>query len=185
MILAMARAVRCVRRLGRRSEGSAAIEFALIAMPFFSLMMAIFETTAIYFASTTLEDAVDDVGRMIRTGQAEQDGLTASQFKQLICDRVNMLLSCDGRLVVDVRAFSDFQNVSFPPPLDPNGKLNNNMQYQIGGPGDVVVVRVFYTWKVMTPILGATLANMSGDERLLTAATTFRNEPFGSILPGA
>ena len=183
MILAMARAMRRVRRFVRRSEGTAAIEFALIAMPFFSLMMAIFETTSIYFASTTLEDAVDDVGRTIRTGQAEVDGVTAGQFKQLICDRVNILLSCDGRLVVDVRSFSNFQNVSFPPPLDSNGKLNNNMQYQIGGPGDVVVVRVFYTWKIMTPVLGATLSNMSGDERLLSAATAFRNEPFGSILP--
>jgi Flp pilus assembly protein TadG len=180
MILAMTRVRRLARRFLAKSGGTAAIEFALIAMPFFSLMMAIFETTVIYFASTTLEDATDVVGRMIRTGQAQEQGLTASQFKQLICNQVNMFLSCDGRLVVDVRSFPDFQDVSFPPPLDANGDLNNNTQFQPGAAGNVVIVRVFYTWKVITPVLGATLSNMSGGDRLLTAVTAFRNEPFGS-----
>lgn len=180
MILAMARARGLVRAFVRKAGGSAALEFALIAMPFFSLMMAIFETTVIYFASTTMEDAVDVVGRMIRTGQAQEQGLTAAQFKQLVCDQVSMFLSCDSRLVVDVRSFPDFQNVSVPAPLDANGDLNNNMQYQPGGAGNVVIVRVFYTWKVLTPVLGATLSNMSGGDRLLTAVTAFRNEPFGS-----
>jgi hypothetical protein len=41
----------------------------------------------------------------------------------------------------------------------------------------VVVVRVFYDWKLFTP--GITLlANLAKDRRVLTAATAFRNEPF-------
>ena len=170
------------RRFKRANEGAAAIEFAIVAMPFFMLMMAIFETTIVYFASTTLENAVDDASRQIRTGQAQIANLSADQFRQLICNEASMLLKCDASLVVDVRSFNDFQNVTFPPPLNPDGTLKNNQQYSPGSAGDVVVVRVFYTYPIVTPMIGATLANMAGGNRLLEAVVTFRNEPFGSVL---
>ena len=44
---------------------------------------------------------------------------------------------------------------------------------------DIVVVRAFYEWELMTPILSAPLANLSGNRRLLQATVVFRNEPFG------
>ena len=49
------------------------------------------------------------------------------------------------------------------------------MTYQPGGPGDIVVVRLFYQW----PIYVSLLQNMSGSKRLLIATAAFRNEPFG------
>ena len=172
------------RRFWRRREGSTAVEFALVAMPFFMLMLAIFETTAVYFASSTLENAVNDAARMIRTGQTQVSNMDASQFRQMICDRVAALLRCDSSLVVDVRSFNQFDNVSFPNPLNPDGTLKNDQQFSPGGAGDVVLVRVFYTWHLVTPLIGATLANMSDNRRLVMAASAFRNEPFGNIQGG-
>jgi len=43
-------------------------------------------------------------------------------------------------------------------------------------------VRVFYQWPIVTPIIGASLSNMANNTRLIEAVTTFRNEPFGSVL---
>lgn len=170
------------RRFLRATEGATAVEFSLVAMPFFMLMLAIFESTAVYFASSTLENAVDDAARQIRTGQVQFANLTATQFRQLVCDQINVFLKCDASLTVDVRSFNDFQLVTFPPPLNPDGTLKNNQQFQPGGAGDVVLVRVFYTWPIVTPLIGATLSNMAGNKRLIQATTAFRNEPFGSVL---
>jgi Flp pilus assembly protein TadG len=182
MWTALAGARRLLRRLWHRKDGSTAVEFALIVGPFLMLMMAIFETTIVYFASSTLEDAVDDAARQIRTGQVQVANMTAGQFRQLVCNGISTFLKCDASLVVDVRSFSQFQNVSFPSPLNPDGTLKNNQQFSPGGAGDVVLVRVFYTWQITTPMIGQTLSNMANNERLVEATTAFRNEPFGSIL---
>jgi hypothetical protein len=52
------------------------------------------------------------------------------------------------------------------------------MNFQPGDAGDVVVVRAFYTWPMLTPTVGTTFSNMAGGKRLLEASIAFRNEPF-------
>ena len=173
---------RYLRRFARAKDGTTAVEFALIAAPFFMLLAAIFETSAIYFASSTLENAVSDASRQIRTGQAQFANMTAAQFRQLICNGIDAMLKCDTSLAVDVRSFNDFQQVSFPNEINPDGTLKNDQQFTPGGAGDVVVVRVFYQWPIITPWVGGGLSNMTGNVRLIESVTTFRNEPFGSLL---
>jgi hypothetical protein len=63
-------------------------------------------------------------------------------------------------------------------PLDANGNLVNNFVYQPGGPGDIVVVRLFYQWPITISLLGLNLSNMSGGNRLLVATAAFKNEPY-------
>lgn len=174
---------RCRRTAWRCDKGVTSIEFALVATPFFMLMLAIFETTMIYFAGSTLENAVNEAARTIRTGQAQVDQMTAADFKAMICERVDALLTCDDSLVVDVRAFTQFDQVNFPPALTADGDINPATQFNPGGAGDVVLVRVFYSWDVITPVMSPSLSNMSGNRRLVTAATAFRNEPFQALLP--
>ena len=53
-----------------------------------------------------------------------------------------------------------------------------NMTFNMGGAGDIIVVRAFYAWPVLTPTFGQSLVNMNGNSRLLTAAMAFKNEPF-------
>ena len=89
-----------------------------------------------------------------------------------------MLLGCDGRLGIDVRKFNGFGGVILPAALDENGNLSGNMAFDPGTAGDVVVVRAFYTWPMLTPTVGMQFANMSGGHRLLEASMAFRNEPF-------
>ena len=74
-----------------------------------------------------------------------------------------------------MKTYPIFTNVNLNPPLDANGNFQNNQTYQPGGPGDIVVVRLFYQW----PIYVSLLQNMSGSKRLLVATSAFRNEPYG------
>ena len=52
------------------------------------------------------------------------------------------------------------------------------MQYNPGGPGDIVVVRLFYQWPLFVTGLGYNISNLSGNQRLLAATAAFRNEPY-------
>ena len=45
------------------------------------------------------------------------------------------------------------------------------------------MVRVAYTWPIMTPLLTPFLADNGDGGRIITAATVFRNEPFNGALP--
>ena len=51
---------RVARRFARQQDGAAAVEFALVAVPFLALMFAILETALVFFAGQTLEAAVTD-----------------------------------------------------------------------------------------------------------------------------
>lgn len=165
-----------------RAEGHAAIEFALIAPVFFLLLMAIIETGMVYFANNVLENGVEVAARMIRTGQVQSGSMTQTQFRQVICDNISTMLSCDSsKLYIDIRAFSGFGGSSYPAPLDSHGNLNGNLNsYQPGASCQVVLVRAFYTWTLFTPIFAQYFSNMAGDDRLLTSSVAFRNEPYGS-----
>ncbi|MEQ1755241.1 MAG: TadE/TadG family type IV pilus assembly protein [Micropepsaceae bacterium] len=161
----------------RKTSGTTAIEFAIVALPFFSLMFAIFDVSLVYFATSALENAVAAASREIRTGQAQAAAMTQTQFRDLICARITPLLACDSHLVIDVRKFTSFGTIATPPALNPDGTFAGNSQFQIGTAGDVVVVRAFYAWPMLTPT-GLTYSNMTGHSRLLSSATAFRNEPF-------
>jgi Flp pilus assembly protein TadG len=164
-------------RFARKTGGTTAVEFAIVALPFFSLMFAIFDVSLVYFATSALENAVSSASRSIRTGQAQAANMTEEQFRQMVCDRITPLLSCGDNLMIDVRAFGNFGGIEGPPAVGENGNFSGNTEFQTGAAGSVVIVRAFYAWPMLTPT-GMVYSNMTGHARLLSASTAFRNEPF-------
>ena len=171
---------RTARRLIKQQDGAAAVEFALVAAPFLALVFAIMETAVVFFAGQALETAVADSSRLIMTGQAQTQGLSASGFKNAVCAKIYGLFDCQNGVYVDVKTFTSFGSVSMPTPVDGSGNFQNNFSYQPGGPGDIVVVRLFYQYPVYVSLLGFNLSNVNGGKRLLAATAAFRNEPYGS-----
>ena len=167
-----------VRRLARQQDGAAAVEFGLVAAPFLALVFAIIETAIIFFAGQALETAVADSSRLILTGQAQSQGMTAATFKNAVCAKIYGLFDCQNGVSVDVQKFSSFSNITNTPPIDANGNFNLTPSYNPGGPGDIVLVRLFYQYPVYVSLLGFNLSNVSGGKRLLAATAAFRNEPY-------
>ena len=165
-----------LRMCARSRSGSAVVEFALVAPVFFLLLFGILETGLIFFASSDLENATNEIARMIRTGQAQS--MTATQFRQTICDDISPLLACNSNLQVDVESYSQFGGTDFSSPIVA-GALNPNLDnFSPGNAGDVVLVRTFYKWNVITPLLRPFFANLTGGQHLISSTAAFRNEPF-------
>ena len=169
-------------RFRSAERGMTAVEFALVGGPFLYLLCVIFETGLMLFSEYVIENGTSTAARMIRTGQVQAKGMTAGDFKNLVCGNLASYLKCGDNLHVDVRRFAAFSDISMPPPI--NGDeltpaVTTGASFQPGGPMDVVVVRIYYEWKLFLPGLSS-LSNLSGGRRLLTAGAAFRNEPFGS-----
>ena len=169
-----------VRRLVWRQDGAAAVEFGLVAAPFLALVFAIMETAVVFFAGQALETAVADSARLIMTGQAQTQGFSAAAFKNAVCGKIFGLFDCQNGVYVDVKTFTNFSNVTMTNPVDGQGNFQNNFSYQPGGPGDIVVVRLFYQYPVYVSLLGFNLSNINGGKRLLAATAAFRNEPYAN-----
>lgn len=166
-------------RFKRDKNGSSLVEFGFIALPFLAVLIAIFETTLIFFTQSALETGVANAARAIRTGQVQADGITEAQFKGMVCSSLAGYLDCNNNVTVDVRSFSDFASVALPDALDDETReLNPDTEFSPGGTSEVVVVRVFYVWDMVTPDHFTGLSNMAGTKRLIAAAAAFRNEPF-------
>ena len=162
----------------RDRKGSVAVEFAFIAIPFFMIMFAIIETSVIFFANQALETATQDSARLIMTGQAQTQNMTAAQFKSQICARLATFFDCTNGVYVDVKSYSSFASVAITTPIDSSKNFVNNFAYSPGNAGDIVVVRTFYQWPLAVTGLGYDISNINGGKRLLAATAAFRNEPW-------
>jgi Flp pilus assembly protein TadG len=178
-----------LRRFRRSRAGSAAVEFALVAPVFFALLFAIIEVAIMFFASQVLETICQDSARALMTGQAQTGAVatcavsgvatpcTQATFQQYACSQIPALFSC-ANLYVDVESYSSFTNVTINNQIVSGTFQSANMAYSPGGPGDTVVVRMFYQWPLFVTGLGFNISNLSGNQRLLVATAAFQNEPY-------
>jgi Flp pilus assembly protein TadG len=167
-------------RRGAQS-GATAVEFAMVAGPLFLMIMATLELAMVFVVSTMLESALSKAAREIRTGQ-QQGSADASEgaFVSKVCSAMVFLKdSCEGQLTVDVRGTDGFSSAGAPDPVTGGAQ----MTFEPGGPGQIVLVRAFYRWPLFTPFLSQALSKVGDNTALITAADTFRNEPFTPPAP--
>lgn len=187
----------------RRHQGGAmAIEFGIIAMPFFALFFAIIEVALMFWTNQELETAVSQISRQVLTGESrdrytnENASENTEAFKKDICARASVLVrDCVGKLSVDVRIYSSFdqagRGATAGIPVR-NGALDTTgFGYTQPGGGQIVVVRAVLAYPVLFAGWSEALVNITANsegklvkERALIASTAFRTEPFLSSAPG-
>ena len=177
-----------VGRLARRrrlraflvsTDGATAVEFAMIALPFFALLFGVLELGMLFMASSTIDAATIQVTRQIRTGQFQSSAShTASDFKTAVCNGMSWISSsdCQANLSVDARTFASFSAIDLTTPIKNNQIDQTQLTFTPGNACDIVLVRVFYPWTLITPVLEPGLPNLGPNQRLLTTAVAFRNE---------
>ena len=166
-----------VARLADSREGSAAVEFGMVALPFCLMVFAILELGLVFVTDSVLENATIETGRLVRTGQASAQNMSAAQFKTSLCGRMSIFgPDCATRATVDVRVVPQFASV--PPDPMAGGTFDTaSLTYSNGNPGDLIVVRVWYRQPLLTTFLAQGLSRLNDGAAMLTATTAFRNEP--------
>lgn len=161
------------------NEGATAVEFAMVAFPFFALLFGVLELGMLFMASATIDAATTQVARQIRTGQFQSSAShSTSDFKTAVCNGMSWISTsdCQANLSVDARTFASFSAVDLTPPIKNNQIDQTQLTFTPGNACDIVLVRVFYPWTLLAPVLEPGLPNLGPNQRLLTTAVAFRNE---------
>jgi Flp pilus assembly protein TadG len=169
-----------LRHFVRQHKASSTIEFGLLAAPFVALVFAIIQTATVFFAGQALETAAATASRLIMTGQAQTQGWNAGQFKTQVCAVITGLFNCQSGVTVDVETYASFAATSLTVPLVNGVFETGGLGYHPGGPGDIVVVRLYYKYPVYMNLLGFNLSDVNGGYDLLAATAVFKNEPYAS-----
>jgi len=190
------RTVRGLRRVNKRlktdKKGSVAIEFSILAIPFLALVFATLETAFIFIVDDAMSTATEETARRIRTGNYQYSCSGKLAIKNNLCRFMKVagdLGNCQENMRVDMVRAPDgkFRTTLLPvttgskddaeaPPMLPS-------TYEDSGPGDVVIFRAEYYYKLALPGKLTGLANRGGNIRLLQATSVFRNEPFLNTCP--
>lgn len=173
------RLTRWSRRFVRARTGATAVEFALLALPFLTLLFGILELGLIFVVSAALDNAMTEVSRTIRTGEINASTYnSASGLRGEICKQMGWGgPDCGGNLAVEVRKLTSY---TLPPSPFTDGKFRQDLNYDATGENDIVMVRAYYKWTVIAPLLSKGMATSADGTRLLTSTLVFRNEPYGS-----
>ncbi len=184
---------RRLARFPRAADGATAVEFALIAFPFFLLLFAIIEVALVFMVSTSLENSLARSARTIRTGELQNANAAravpktpaelSADFRTEVCANLGWLQGqCASNLSIDVRTFAQFNTVNGPDPVRTTGGNTTfdetALTFQPGGATTIVLVRAFYRWRVITPLLSPGLIDLSDGSHLVLATAIFRSEPY-------
>jgi len=171
---------RQVSRFTTARDGTTAVEFALIAPPFFALLFAIFETTLFLFAQATLQNAADEAGRLFMTGQVQNAGTTQSQFQTQICPYVSALFTCSN-VMVNVTSYSSSSSINTTAPTltyNSNGTVSNTWSYNEGTAGQLMVVQLIYQWPIVGIPLGSLFPSLGNGTTEMMGVAAFKVEPY-------
>jgi len=166
------------RRFKKDENGVTAIEFGMLALPFFAIIGAILETSLVFLASQILDSAVNDSSRLIRTGQAQAANFTATEYKAAICDSLYGMFNCEN-LRIKVSEVANFGSATISNVVDlDDGSWTFVENYDDGTGASVILVEAYYKWPTTLDLLSFDLSNLPDGTRLLSSVRVFRNEPF-------
>jgi Flp pilus assembly protein TadG len=165
-------------RFFANKRGTVAIEFAMIALPFFLLIFAVVEVSLSFAAQQVMANTTDDIARQLRTGEIKT--LSLAQLKQMVCSRLLMPAANCPDLVVDLRTYATFALVPKTIPLKTGGDVNSTgFNSAPGGANTINQLRVFYRWPIFTDLMKPRIATIDGTGKiLLFSSATWRNEPY-------
>lgn len=164
----------------RRKDGTTAIEFSLLAIPYLMLTLGVIELSLMFTSASMLEAATASTARLIRTGQLQQasedPAVQLEMFRDAFCANAAVFVPCDEILieVVNMGSFDSFSN--FTPQFDEEGNLTPRT-FDAGGARDVMLVRAAFQYRMMTPLVGPLLSGEDG--RMLFMSTfVMQTEPY-------
>lgn len=188
------------RRIWPSRDGAAAIEFAILAIPYFMIVFAIIETFVAFTAEQLVSNAVENVSRQLRTGQitaglGRSTDKTNTEFRKIFCDEISILIQCSAqeiaapdKLYLDVRTFSNFAKIPTTIPrksTDVYADIDtSSFAYNPGGPKSVNMVRAYYRWQIITDLVRPYITSIRPTDGvvpnyfLIVATSAFQNEDY-------
>jgi Flp pilus assembly protein TadG len=179
----MSLAKRFAHFLRCHEEGAVAVEAALTAPVVILLSAFVLEYGMMTIAQTTLDQTSAWAANLIRTGSVSNGSDFADMLRIQACRPIfaagqNFRIIDCNRLQLGITSAQRPEDVAVAEPVA-ESEFNAAMPSvtDTGGPGDYVVIRLYYPWHFFTPPLRM-MAERLHWQSMLTAGTAFRNENY-------
>jgi Flp pilus assembly protein TadG len=169
--------MRLIRKFIKNRTGSAAIEFALLALPFMVVVFSIVEVALMFFIDSALDAALHKTVRKIRTGTAMSQAWDMAAFKNELCKNLAYSFSCGSTVLVRSQKVTAIDAISFATPVN-SGKLEVTETFTLGASGDYILIQVFLPWDPIISFYAMSSSKLSDGTNVLGATVLFKNEPF-------
>lgn len=163
----------------KQISGVTAIEFSLVAMPLILMLIGTIEVCLVFAKQGVLEAATSGAARMIRTGQVQLDADPQTAFEQTLCDTAALMIDC-AEIQYQVEALGSFDDADkFPEPeFDDEGNMVDQ-DFMLPGSNEVVLIRVYYRYPIVTPLLQPLLASPGqAGTRTMISTVVLQTEPY-------
>ena len=165
-----------MRRFRRSRSGSAAVEFALVALPFFAILFSLVETGLVFIGDATMQNAVKQAAREVRTGQVAGEDFDLPAFRKSLCS-YSVFFDC-SKFKIDLKTYAKYSDIPLVAPVK-NGQLDGSgFGYTAGGANQIMALRVYYEWPIYTDVMAKALSSLSNGNYLMAATVAFKTEPF-------
>ena len=167
--------IRQINTWYKRRDGAAAIEFALLVMPFLLITLGIIELSLMFLSASIVEGATDSAARLIRTGQIQQaSGDQETMFRDALCQYSTALVTCED-MIVEVQTIENYTDYTAPV-YDADGTMISQ-GFDPGGSNDKVIIRVAFRYTMITPIVGPILNGADGGTQFISTIV-MQSEPY-------
>jgi Flp pilus assembly protein TadG len=173
--------LRRTRRFIQDKSGAAALEFAMVSLPFLAMIICIIEVGVDFLFFSQIDYATHKAAQEIRSGSVQMQNLTATQFKtNVICPKLTGL-TCSS-LQVNVGVVRNTYEWSANWTWWPNTVNPATAKWCPGGAADTILIQLAYPVPLASMIWAGAASNANGVRYYLSAAA-FRNDPFGLPVP--
>lgn len=167
-----------LKRFQKSQDGTAAVEFALVSVPFFTLLIGTIEIMMMFSTQMMLEGATENASRQIKTGffQQAQYEDPEQEFRNVLCEQIGFLMNCD-EIVIEMLPFETFAEASeFTPVYDEDGQIISR-GFNSGNVNDTILIRTAFQYQMITPFIDRVFARDSGSKLLMTTLVR-KTEPY-------
>ena len=182
---------RILARFERDAKGTTAVEFGLVALPFFALIGALIQFAFVHiWAEQNLDYRLQQAVRGLYTGSFQNANTAVTNQATLLANLKTAMCQANGTAIVTVFKCSDvklnvavassFSNGAAGSPYNASTKTwNSNFEgYASAQPCQIVVVTAAVTVPVYFKLLNLGVASMSDGSHMLMSTAVFRTEPY-------
>jgi Flp pilus assembly pilin Flp len=183
------RAVALLERFRSDSRGATAVEFGLVAIPFFTMLAAIIQISFQVWAAQNLDYAVQKASRSILTGsfQVANSGqrdpaVLLGRLRDNLCNSGALMPAFDCQSIkLDVTLSGSYGSGSVSSPFDSSTggwSRTAGTQFSCPQPGAIVIVSAAAKFPVFFSFLKLSPNTFADGSQLMLSTAVFRTEPY-------
>jgi hypothetical protein len=183
--------MRLLRRLRDNERGFTAVEFALISIPLFTLLMGSIEFGLAMFAKASTDGALKEAARMATTGDVAITGVNGANIDAMVTRKAKVVKS--AQVTITKQFYDRFDQIRQPEQKTSGGATppycfkddNRNQTWDLdpgqsgmGGADDIINYKVSVSYRPLFPLVTNWI---TGEPNMtFSSEVSLRNEPFAN-----